>query len=47
MSVVASTILDLRRIVLNLISYFFTVHKAMSTGDDISFLQILLPRVYA
>ena len=42
MSVVAPTILDFGRIVLNLICYFFTVRKAKSTGDDISFLQILL-----
>ena len=42
MSAVAPTILDFERIILNLISYFFTVCKAISTGDDISFLLILL-----
>jgi len=42
MSVVAPTILNFGRIVLNLISYFFTVCKAISTGADICFLLILL-----
>jgi hypothetical protein len=42
MSVVAPTILDFGPIVLNLISYFFKVCKAISTGDDIRFLLILL-----
>ena len=42
MSAVAPTVLDFERIVLNLISYFFTVCNAISTGDDISFLLILL-----
>jgi len=38
MSVVAPRILDFGRIVLNLISYFFTVSKVIATGVDNSFL---------
>ena len=42
MPVVVPTMLDFGRIVLNFISYFITVCKAISTGVDISFLYIRL-----
>jgi hypothetical protein len=42
MSVVVPNTLDFGRMVLNLISYFFTVYKLKSIGVDISFLQVYL-----
>ena len=38
MSVLAPRILDFGRIVLNLISYFFTISEVIATGVDISYL---------
>jgi hypothetical protein len=40
MSVVTPTILDFGRIVLNFISYSFTVCEAISTGVDITLLSL-------
>ena len=43
MTVVTPTILDFGRIVLNFISYFFTVCKAISTGVDITLFGVMIP----
>jgi hypothetical protein len=41
--VVESIILDYGRIVLNLISYFFTVCDEISSGIDITFFGVIIP----